>query len=153
MKFVLITGSCGLVGSESSFYFSKKGYNILGIDNNARKTFFGKEGDITWVKNKLKKNIKNYHHFNIDIRNYTNLKKIFLKYKKNIKLIIHAAAQPSHDWAKGKPFVDFDINAKGTLNLLQLTNLYCRKSPFIFMSTNKVYGNNPNFLPLVEKKK
>ena len=152
MKFVLITGSCGLVGSESSFYFSKKGYNILGIDNNARKTFFGKEGDITWVKNKLKKNIKNYHHFNIDIRNYTNLKKIFLKYKKNIKLIIHAAAQPSHDWAKGKPFVDFDINAKGTLNLLQLTNLYCRKSPFIFMSTNKVYGNNPNFLPLVEKK-
>ena len=77
MKFVLITGSCGLVGSESSFYFSKKGYNILGIDNNARKTFFGKEGDITWEKNKLKKNIKNYHHFNIDIRNYTNLKKFF----------------------------------------------------------------------------
>jgi CDP-paratose 2-epimerase len=152
MKFVLITGSCGLVGSESSLYFSKKGYKILGLDNNARKSFFGKEGDISWMRNKLKKNIKNYQHFNVDIRNYSRLKKIFSKYKTNIKLIIHAAAQPSHDWAKNKPFIDFEINAKGTLNLLQLTKLYCRKSPFIFMSTNKIYGNNPNLLPLIEKK-
>lgn len=152
MKFVLITGSCGLVGSESSLYFSKKGYKILGLDNNARKSFFGKEGDISWIRNKLKKNIKNYQHFNVDIRNYSRLKKIFSKYKTNIKLIIHAAAQPSHDWAKNKPFIDFEINAKGTLNLLQLTKLYCRKSPFIFMSTNKIYGNNPNLLPLIEKK-
>ena len=96
--------------------------------------------------------MKNYTHYNTDIRNYIALEKIFKKYKKNIKVIIHAAAQPSHDWAKDKAFVDFDINAKGTLNLLELTKLYCPSAPFIFMSTNKVYGDNPNFLPLVEKK-
>ncbi len=152
MKIALITGSCGLVGSESSIFFSKKNFKIIGIDNNARKFFFGKDGDITWVRNKLKSNLKNYSHFNTDIRNFKSLKKIFKKYKKNIKLIIHAAAQPSHDWAKNKPFIDFGINAKGTLNMLELTKKYCPKVPFIFMSTNKVYGDNPNFLPLVEKK-
>ena len=152
MKIALITGSCGLVGSESAIYFSKKGFQILGIDNNTRKFFFGKDGDISWIKKKLKKNLKNYSHYNIDIRNYLALKRIFSKYKKNIKVIIHAAAQPSHDWAKNKPFIDFDINAKGTLNLLELTKLYCTEAPFIFMSTNKVYGDNPNYLPLIEKK-
>ena len=152
MKIALITGSCGLVGSESSIFFSKRGFKILGIDNNTRKYFFGKDGDITWVKRKLKKDLNNYQHLNIDIRNFTNLEKVFKKYKKNIKVIIHAAAQPSHDWAKDKPFIDFDINAKGTLNLLELTKLYCKKAPFLFMSTNKVYGDNPNFLPLIEKK-
>ena len=126
MKFALITGSCGLVGSESSLFFSKKNFKILGIDNNARKSFFGKDGDISWVKKNLKENVKNYSHFNVDIRNYKGLEKIFTKYKKNIKIIIHAAAQPSHDWAKNKPFVDFDINAKGTLNLLELTKKYVR---------------------------
>jgi CDP-paratose 2-epimerase len=152
MKIALITGSCGLVGSESSIFFSKKGFKIIGIDNNTRKFFFGKDGDISWIKNKLKKKLKNYNHVNIDIRNYISLKKIFIKYKKNIKLIIHAAAQPSHDWAKNQPFIDFDINAKGTLNLLELTKSYCPEAPFIFMSTNKVYGDNPNLLPLIEKK-
>ena len=152
MNFALITGSCGLVGSEASIFFAKKNFKILGIDNNSRKFFFGKDGDVTWVKNNLKKNIKNYSHFNIDIRNYSALQKIFLKYKKKIKVIIHAAAQPSHDWAKNKPFIDFDINAKGTLNLLDLTKKFCPDAPFIFMSTNKVYGDNPNTLPLVEKK-
>ena len=152
MKIALITGSCGLVGSESSIFFEKKGFRIIGIDNNCRKIFFGKDGDISWVRNKLKKELKNYYHFNTDIRNFKNLKKIFKKFKKNIDLIIHAAAQPSHDWAKNKAFVDFDINAKGTLNLLELTKLYCPNAPFIFMSTNKVYGDNPNFLPLTEKK-
>tara|TARA_A100001011_G_scaffold375925_1_gene437983 strand:+ start:159 stop:1211 length:1053 start_codon:yes stop_codon:yes gene_type:complete len=152
MNIALITGSCGLVGSESSAFFAQKGFKIIGIDNNIRKFFFGKDGDISWVKKKLKKEIKSYKHYNIDIRNFEALKKIFLKYKKNIKVIIHAAAQPSHDWAKNKPFIDFDINAKGTLNLLELTKLNCPAAPFIFMSTNKVYGDNPNFLPLVEKK-
>ena len=132
-------------------YFSKKNFKVLGIDNNTRKYFFGKDGDISWVKKNLKKNIKNYTHFNTDIRNYKSLKKIFSKYRKKIKVIIHAVAQPSHDWAKNKPFVDFDINAKGTLNLLELTRIFCPDAPFIFMSTNKVYGDNPNFLPLVEK--
>ena len=152
MKIALITGSCGLVGSESSIFFAKKGFEIIGVDNNARRFFFGKDGDISWIKNRLKKNLKNYSHYHLDIRNYNALKKIFQKHKKNIKVIIHAAAQPSHDWAKNKPFIDFDINAKGTLNLLELTRIYCPKSPFIFMSTNKVYGDNPNFLPLIEKK-
>ena len=152
MKIALITGSCGLVGSESAIFFSKKGFKIIGIDNNARKFFFGKDGDIAWVRNRLKSNLKNYSHFNTDIRNFKSLKKIFQKYKKNIKVIIHAAAQPSHDWAKNKPFTDFDINAKATLYMLELTKTYCPKVPFIFMSTNKVYGDNPNFLPLVEKK-
>jgi len=127
-------------------------FKIIGIDNNSRKFFFGKDGDITWVKNNLKKNIKGYKHLNIDVRNFLALQKVFLKYKKNIKVIVHAAAQPSHDWAKGKPFIDFDINAKGTLNLLELTKKYCPEAPFIFMSTNKVYGDNPNYLPLIEKK-
>ncbi len=152
MKIALITGSCGLVGSESSIFFDKKNFKIIGIDNNSRKFFFGKDGDISWVKNNLKKNLKNYNHLNIDIRNFNALKKIFLRYKKNIKVIIHTAAQPSHDWAKNKPFIDFDINAKGTLNLLELTKTYCSNAPFIFMSTNKVYGDNPNSLPLTETK-
>ena len=152
MSVVLITGSCGLVGSESALFFSKKGFDIVGIDNNARKFFFGKDGDISWIKQKLKKEIKKYYHFNTDIRNYQSLKKIFIKYGKKISLIIHCAAQPSHDWATKKAFVDFDINAKGTLNLLELTKFHCPNSSFIFMSTNKVYGDNPNFLPLDEKK-
>ena len=152
MSVVLITGSCGLVGSESSIYFAKKGFDIVGIDNNYRKKFFGKDGDISWIKKKLKKNFKNYIHYNIDIRDYRNLEKIFKKYKKNIKFVIHAAAQPSHDWAKNRAFIDFDINAKGTLNLLELTKLYASETPFAFMSTNKLYGDNPNYLPLVEKK-
>ena len=152
MKVALITGSCGLVGSESAVFFSKKGFKIVGVDNNARKFFFGKDGDISWVRKKLENDLKNYSHLNIDIRNFKSLEKIFKRYKKNIKIIIHAAAQPSHDWAKNKPFVDFEINAAGTLNLLELTRIYCPKVPFIFMSTNKVYGDNPNFLPLVEKK-
>jgi len=152
MKLALITGSCGLVGSESAIFFSKKNFKILGIDNNARKFFFGKDGDISWVKSRLKKDLKDYNHYNTDIRNFKSLKKIFQKYKSNIKIIIHAAAQPSHDWARNKTFIDFDINAKGTLNLLELTKLYCPRTPFIFMSTNKVYGDNPNYLPLIEKK-
>jgi CDP-paratose 2-epimerase len=152
MSVVLITGSCGLVGSEASIYFGSKGFDVVGVDNNSRKFFFGKDGDISWIKQKLKRKLKNYVHYSADIRSYNELEKIFKKYKKNIKLIIHAAAQPSHDWAKNKAFIDFEINAKGTLNLLELTKLYSPQTPFIFMSTNKVYGDNPNLLPLIEKK-
>ena len=151
MSVVIITGSTGLVGSESVNFFTKKGFDVIGIDNNLRKFFFGLEGDTTWVKRKLKKN-KRYKHFNIDIRNYLELEKVFKKFKKKISLVIHTAAQPSHDWAKQYPKIDFDVNAKGTLNLLELTKRYCIKAPFIFMSTNKVYGDNPNKLNLIEKK-
>ena len=151
MSVVLITGSTGLVGSESVSFFCKKGFDVIGVDNNFRKVFFGKDGDTTKVKKNLIKKFKNYKHFNYDIRNFSNLKKIFLKYKNNIKLIIHAAAQPSHDWAKSNPNLDFEINAMGTLNLLRLTSKYSPRSTFIFMSTNKIYGDNPNRLKLIEK--
>ena len=152
MKIALITGSCGLVGSESVNFFHKKNFKIIGIDNNSRKYFFGKDGDTNWIKNRLKKNFINYEHNTIDIRNYAMLHKIFKKNKSKIKIIIHTAAQPSHDWAKNNPFIDFNINAKGTLNLLELTNKYCPRAVFINMSTNKVYGDNPNKLKLIEKK-
>ena len=150
MSVVLITGSCGLVGSESVEFFISKGFDVIGIDNNSRLEFFGKDGDISWIRNNLIKSYKNYIHKNIDIRNYSALEKIFQKYKNSIKLIIHSAAQPSHYWAKKRPFVDFNINALGTLNLLNLTKKYSYNAPFIFMSTNKVYGDNPNLLPLRE---
>ena len=153
MSIVLITGSCGLVGSESVEFFYKKGFVILGIDNNSRKKFFGETASINWKKKELIKKYKYYQHFNLDIRKYKPLERIFKKYKNKISLIIHAAAQPSHDYAKTKINLDFEINAIGTLNLLELTKKYCFKVPFIFMSTNKVYGDNPNKLSLIEKKK
>jgi CDP-paratose 2-epimerase len=152
MSIALITGSSGLVGSEATNFFHDKGFDIVGIDNNLRKFFFGKNGSTSWVKSKLVKRNKNYKHFNIDIRNKDQLEKIFKKYKKNISVIIHCAAQPSHDYGKNFPRIDFDVNASGTLNLLELTKLYCYDSPFIFMSTNKVYGDNPNKLKINEKK-
>ena len=150
MSVVLITGSCGLVGSESVKFFTSKGFDVVGVDNNSRLKFFGKDGDTRWVKENLIKLHKNYTHKNIDIRNYLGLEKIYKKYKNSIKLVIHSAAQPSHDWAKKKPFIDFNINALGTLNLLNLTTKYSNNAPFIFLSTNKVYGDNPNLLPLRE---
>ena len=150
MSIVIITGSNGLIGSEATHFFCKKGFEVVGIDNNLRKFFFGKDGSTIWIKNILKKN-KRYQHFDIDIRNNSKLEKIFKKFKKDISLIIHCAAQPSHDYAKNFPFLDFDVNAKSTLNLLELTKKYTPDSPFIFMSTNKVYGDNPNKLKIIEK--
>ena len=151
MSVVLITGSSGLVGSESVNFFSDKGFDVAGIDNNLRKFFFGNDGSTFRIKNSLIKRNKNFTHYNIDIRNYKALEKVFKKYKKKISLIIHCAAQPSHDYGKDYPIIDFDVNAKGTLNLLELTKKYSYDSSFIFMSTNKVYGDNPNKLKLKEK--
>ena len=152
MSIVLITGSSGLVGSESVNFFSKKGFDVIGIDNNLRKFFFGNEGSTNKVQNDLLKKNKRFRHFNIDIRSYSSLEKIYKKYKKNISLIIHCAAQPSHDYGKNFPMLDFNVNATGTLNLLELTKKYSPEAPFIFMSTNKVYGDNPNKLKIIEKK-
>ena len=152
MSVVLITGSCGLVGSESVKFFVSKGFDVIGIDNNSRLEFFGKDGDTNWVKNNLIKSYKNYIHKNIDIRNYSALEKIFQKYKNSIKLIIHSAAQPSHDWAIKNPLLDFDINARSTLNLLECFKNYCPEAKFIYLSTNKVYGDNPNKLNFYENK-
>jgi CDP-paratose 2-epimerase len=151
MNIALITGSSGLVGSEAAFFFHNKKFKIIGIDNNYRKYFFGKNGDTSWKKRELKRKIPNYTHFSKDIRNFNSLKKIFIKFSKKIKVIVHAAAQPSHDWAAKEPLTDFGINAVGTLNLLELCRQYCPKAVFIYVSTNKVYGDSPNFIPLKEK--
>ena len=152
MSIVIITGANGLVGSEAVSFFSKKKYTVIGIDNNLRKFFFGEDGSTSWIKRKIIKENKNYIHHNIDIRNSQALNKLFKSYKNNISLIIHCAAQPSHDYGKNYPQIDFNVNATGTLNLLELTKKYCLNSPFIFMSTNKVYGDNPNKLKILEKR-
>ena len=152
MSIVIITGSSGLVGSEAVNFFCDKGFDVIGIDNNLRKFFFGRDGSTLWIKNNLIKRNKKFKNFNIDIRNFNGLEKIFKKYRKNISLIIHCAAQPSHDYGKKFPVLDFNVNATGTLNLLELTKLYCPNSPFIFTSTNKVYGDNPNKLSIIETK-
>ena len=153
MSIVIITGSSGLVGSESVNFFCKKGFDVIGIDNNLRKFFFGNEGSTESIKKNLIKKNKNFKNFNVDIRNFNKLEKIFKKYAKNVSLIIHCAAQPSHDYGKNFPLLDFNVNATGTLNLLDLTKKFCFDAPFIFMSTNKVYGDNPNKLNLIEKNK
>ena len=152
MSLALITGSTGLVGSETVNFFHDKGFEIIGIDNNLRKLFFGKNGSTSWIKSKLLKRNKKFKNYNVDIRNLNALKNIFKKYKRRISVIIHCAAQPSHDYGKNFPFLDFNVNATGTLNLLELTKKYCPDAPFIFMSTNKVYGDNPNKLNIYEKK-
>ncbi|MFA5062634.1 MAG: NAD-dependent epimerase/dehydratase family protein [Candidatus Omnitrophota bacterium] len=153
MSIVLITGSCGLIGSETVSFFADKGFDIVGIDNNMRKSFFGADGSILWNKKRLRKQYKNYTHFSVDIRNETKINRIFKKYGSQIALIVHTAAQPSHDWAAKDPIVDFGINAGGTLVLLEAFRKFCPKSVFIFTSTNKVYGDTPNRLPLIEKEK
>ena len=152
MSVVLITGSTGLVGSEAVNFFCEKGFDVVGIDNNLRKFFFGEDGSTTWIKNKLLKSNKNFTNFSVDIRNFNNLNKIFRKYSRYINLVIHCAAQPSHDYGKSHPLIDFNVNATGTLNLLELTKKYSPDAPFIFMSTNKVYGDNSNNFKFIEKK-
>ena len=150
MDIALITGSAGLIGSESVRFFSKKGFDIVGIDNDMRKVFFGNEASTEWNREKLESEMENYIHYNNDIRDKISMEALFQKYGEDIKLIIHTAAQPSHDWAAKDPFTDFSINANGTHILLEMTRQYCPDAVFIFTSTNKVYGGNPNNLPLVE---
>ncbi|MBN1870808.1 MAG: NAD-dependent epimerase/dehydratase family protein [Candidatus Omnitrophica bacterium] len=150
MGVVLITGSSGLIGSEAARYFAGKGMQIVGIDNDMRAYFFGPGASTAWNKKALKKEVKAYVHKDLDIRDIGRLGKVFTKYKKDIRLVIHTAAQPSHDWAAREPLTDFGINANGTLNLLESTRLHCPEAVFIFTSTNKVYGDLPNSLPLQE---
>ena len=152
MSVAIITGSSGLVGSEAVKFFCEKGFDVIGIDNNLRKYFFGKDGSTLWIKKLLKDNYKNFYSHNTDIRNVSSLEKIFKKYSKKISIIIHCAAQPSHDYGKNNPIIDFNVNATGTLNLLELTKKFCPNASFIFMSTNKVYGDNPNNLKIFESK-
>ncbi len=153
MKIALITGSAGLIGSESVSFFADKFDLIIGIDNNLRQYFFGKEASVDWNKKKLQEKFSNYKHYDADIREVKDLEKIFCEYKTDIQLVIHTAAQPSHDWAAKEPFTDFSVNATGTLNMLEMTRLHCPDAVFIFTSTNKVYGDTPNALPLQELEK
>lgn len=148
-KKALITGSSGLIGSEGAKFFANLGFEIHGIDNDMRRYFFGKEGSTIWQREQLKKQLKDkYIHYNFDIRDENKLEEIFKN--NSFDLIIHTAAQPSHDWAAKEPLTDFSINATATALLLENMRRYCLDSVFIFTSTNKVYGDTPNRLPLIE---
>ena len=147
---ILVTGSGGLIGSEVCEFFGNKKYSIIGLDNNSRKTFFGEEGDVNWKIDYLKHNIINYSHYKADIKNYDEIDYIFQKEKPDA--VIHCAAQPSHDKATSIIFEDFQTNSLGTINLLKACYENTKNSPFVFLSTNKVYGDSPNELPLIELK-
>ena len=144
----LITGSCGLIGSEVAVSFSRAGYEITGIDSNHRAVFFGAEGDTAWSLERLRRDIPHYVHEAIDIRDRDRVLQLVEKLRPDV--IVHTAAQPSHDRAAAIPFLDFEVNALGTLHLLEAARRHCPESPFIFTSTNKVYGDRPNTIALEE---
>lgn len=151
MASVVITGSAGLIGSESVRFFAHLGFNVIGIDNDMRSYFFGEVASTAWNKNRLKETLGDkYQHYSLDIRERDAIENLFKDYSSDIALIIHTAAQPSHDWAASEPHTDFTVNANGTLVLLEAARLHCPDAVFIFTSTNKVYGDTPNELPLQE---
>ena len=144
----LVTGSSGLIGSEAVSFLDERGWSVHGVDNNMRRDFFGEHGDTTWNLERLRNSTRRFEHHDVDIRDREAMLRLVDELKPD--LIIHAAAQPSHDLAASRPFDDFDVNAVGTLNLLEAARRSCPESPFAFLSTNKVYGDAPNELPLVE---
>lgn len=149
MKKALVTGSAGLIGSEATKFLIEKGFIVIGIDNNMRQYFFGEDASTEWNKTRLQDEHKEkYVHYDVDIRNNEDIEQIFKDH--SFELIIHTAAQPSHDWAAKEPLTDFSVNANGTLILLENFKKYSPSATFIFTSTNKVYGDNPNKLPLIE---
>ena len=150
MSVVLITGAAGLVGSQSALFFAEKGFDVVGIDNDMRRYFFGEDGSTAWRREELERELERYLHVSADIRDETAVDRLFARYGRSIALVIHAAAQPSHDWAAKEPLTDFTVNANGTLIVLEMTRRHCPDAAFIFTSTNKVYGDTPNRLPLVE---
>ncbi len=148
MNTILITGSSGLIGSEAVTHFDKRGWQVHGIDNNMRRTFFGKDGDTRWNLQRLEACTRHFMHHEVDIRDRATIRRLFRQLRPDF--VIHCAAQPSHDLAANRPFDDFEVNALGTLNLLEAARHECPESPFGFMSTNKVYGDAPNEIPLIE---
>ncbi len=148
MKMILVTGSSGLIGSEAVEHFDRQGHQVIGVDNNMRRVFFGDPGDTTWNLERLRNTTRNFTHHNLDIRDRSALEELFRAHR--FDLIIHCAAQPSHDKAREIPILDFEVNALGTVNLLEATRLHCPDAVFVFLSTNKVYGDAPNELPLKE---
>ncbi len=152
MSVAIITGSAGLIGSESATFFAERGLKIVGIDNDMRSQFFGVEASTLWNQNRLEESLgQRYQHASIDIRDQQAIQKLFSYYGRDVSLVIHTAAQPSHDWAVREPWTDFSVNATGTLNLLECFRQCCPEATFIFTSTNKVYGDTPNHLPLTEQ--
>ena len=145
---VLVTGSSGLIGSEAVKHFDEQGHRVVGVDNNMRRTFFGAEGDTAWNLRRLKETTRNFEAYDIDIRDREGIQDLFKRYR--FDLVLHCAAQPSHDKAAEIPLIDFEVNALGTMCLLESMRLHCRDGVFVFMSTNKVYGDTPNRLPLKE---
>ena len=150
MNIAVITGSSGLIGSESVAYFATQFDKVIGIDNDMRQYFFGENASTDWNRLRLQEEFPNFKHYNADIRSQIEIESIFREYGADIKLVIHTAAQPSHDWAAKEPHTDFTVNANGTLNLLESTRKYSQDAVFVFTSTNKVYGDTPNNLPLIE---
>jgi CDP-paratose 2-epimerase len=148
MKRVLITGSSGLIGSEAVRFFDQRGWEVHGVDNNMRRDFFGPDGDTTWNLERLRRITTRFTHHGLDIRDRQGVADLVRGHRPD--LIVHCAAQPSHDLARDRPFDDFEVNAGATLNLLEAVRRHCPESPFIFMSTNKVYGDAPNEKPLRE---
>jgi CDP-paratose 2-epimerase len=146
----VVTGSGGLIGAQAAKLFAERGVDVVGIDNDLRRQFFGAEASTAWQSGLLQRSIPNYTHSDTDIRDGAAIEAIFSRYGKDIGAVIHCAAQPSHDWAARAPVVDFTVNANGTLNLLEATRKHCPEAAFIFVSTNKVYGDRPNQLPLIE---
>jgi CDP-paratose 2-epimerase len=150
MSVAVITGSAGLVGSEAVTYFASQGLDTIGVDNGMRGVFFGEDASTTWVRERLKCEVRTYRHHDVDIRDQAQIFRIFEHYRTAISLVLHTAAQPSHDWAARDPITDFTVNANGTSVLLEATRRFAPEAVFIFMSTNKVYGDLPNELPLIE---
>ncbi|MGI9502662.1 MAG: NAD-dependent epimerase/dehydratase family protein [Geminicoccaceae bacterium] len=150
MSLVVITGSAGLIGSQAAHRFHELGYEVWGIDNDMRSIFFGDEASTDWMRRCLEDDLGRYRHFSADIRDADKIERVFAEGGKDIAAIIHTAAQPSHDWAAKDPMTDFTVNANGTLVLLEATRRHCPEAAFIFTSTNKVYGDTPNRLPLLE---
>ena len=150
MSVVVVTGSCGLVGSEAVRFYHARGFDVVGIDNDMRAYFFGDEASTRWVRDRLVHDLKCYTHIDADIRDERAIHALLERYAGSIALIIHTAAQPSHDWAAKEPLTDFSVNAVGTLVLLEGARKFAPAAPFIFTSTNKVYGDTPNRLPLIE---
>jgi CDP-paratose 2-epimerase len=147
----IITGSGGLIGSETARFLHEQGMDVVGIDNNMREYFFGADASTHWNTVQLQQDLKNYTHHSIDIRDDQAVNQLFAEHGGAIDLVVHTAAQPSHDWAAREPATDFTVNANGTLIMLEATRKFAPEATFIFTSTNKVYGDAPNFLPLVEK--
>jgi CDP-paratose 2-epimerase len=151
MAVVLITGAAGLIGSEAVLFFADKGFDVVGVDNDLRRYFFGEEGSTAFRRAMLERAVARYRHVDADIRDAPAMERLFAQYGREVAAVIHTAAQPSHDWAAREPMTDFTINANGTLILLEMTRRFCPDAPFIFTSTNKVYGDTPNRLPLIEQ--